>query len=110
MSCLFNQILSVCVLLLGTYLTSVHVGDSREAIRTRLRLEVELGDPKWSRSPAYARLKMTTAEEDYMVHWSLLPQRSNKWWWDKYEHEHLAPLRRAKGEVSNEETIDSNDS
>jgi hypothetical protein len=46
MSCLFNQILSVCVLLLGTYLTSVHVGDSREAIRTRLRLEVELGDPK----------------------------------------------------------------
>jgi hypothetical protein len=53
---------------------------------------------------------MTTAEEDYMVHWSLLPQRSNKWWWDKYEREHLAPLRRAKGEVSNEETIDSNDS
>ncbi|KAJ5903486.1 hypothetical protein N7504_005869 [Penicillium tannophilum] len=71
MSCLFNQIVSVCVLLLGTYLTAVHVGDNREAIGTRLRLEVDLGDPSWGRSPAYARLEMTTTEENHMLHWTV---------------------------------------
>jgi hypothetical protein len=32
MSSLFDQIMSICVLLLGTYLTAVHVGGNYEAI------------------------------------------------------------------------------
>lgn len=84
MSSLFNQILTVVILLLGTYLTSRHVGDSRECIGRRLRLDIDMGDPEWSRGPVYRRLNMTTTEEDCMVHWSMLPQRSNIWWWERY--------------------------
>ncbi|RYP12559.1 hypothetical protein DL765_007261 [Monosporascus sp. GIB2] len=77
MSTLFHQVLSVVILLLGTFLTSLHVGDRPATIGTRLRLDIDPGDPSWSRSPAYARLGLTETEEDYMVHWNLLPRRAN---------------------------------
>lgn len=96
MSSLPVQIMSICVLLLGTYLTAIHFGTEPEYIGSRLRLETDHGDESWSRSHAYARLEMTKDEEDAMVNWSLLPQRSNKFWWDKYEKNHLAPRREAK--------------
>ncbi|KAI1632879.1 hypothetical protein F4809DRAFT_61188 [Biscogniauxia mediterranea] len=82
---LFNQILCVVTLLVGTYFTATHVGDCREAIGSRLWLEVDMGNPKWSRSLAYARLEMSKGEEDCMVRWNMMPQRSNSWWWNRYQ-------------------------
>lgn len=99
MSSVFNQILSVCALLTGTFLTAIHVGGCREAIGSHLRLGVDMGDPEWFRPPAYARLNLSH-KEDHMVHWSMFPQRSNTQWWDIYKRKYLAPLRRAKGEAS----------
>lgn len=96
MSSLPVQIISICVLLLGTYLTAIHFTTEPEYIGSRLRLETDHRDASWSRSHVYARLDMTKDEEDAMVNWSLLPQRSNKFWWDRYEKNHLAPRREAK--------------
>ncbi|OQE81429.1 hypothetical protein PENNAL_c0041G03677 [Penicillium nalgiovense] len=90
MSDLFNQILTVVILLLATYLTATHVGGYREAIGTRLCLDVDMGDPDLPRGAAYSRLKMSPTEEDCMVHWSMMPQRSNVWWWDRYKQQYLS--------------------
>ncbi|KAI1460213.1 hypothetical protein F4805DRAFT_19687 [Annulohypoxylon moriforme] len=84
MTALVNQILSVVTLLVGTYLTGSHVGDCRGVIGNRLRLGVDLGDPSWTRSSAYARLDMSQAEENIMVSWGLMPQRLNTSWWKNY--------------------------
>lgn len=84
MTALFNQILCVVMLLVCTYLTAVHVGDDHGVIGNRLRLDVDMGDPKWNRSSVYARLDMSEEEENCMVQWSILPQRSNVWWWNRY--------------------------
>ncbi|KAJ5816357.1 hypothetical protein N7447_008590 [Penicillium robsamsonii] len=82
---LFNQVLTVVLLLLAIYLTSRHVGDCREPIKARLYLKANMGDPKLPRGAAYMRLDMSTTEENYMVHWSMMPQWSNVWWWDRYK-------------------------
>ncbi|KAK7942554.1 uncharacterized protein PG986_011667 [Apiospora aurea] len=88
MSNLFNQMITVAVLLLGTYVTAIHVGDFPQAIGARLRLEIDMGDPTWNRSRAYARLNMSPEEEDNMVHWNMMPQRSNLFWWNRYTTTH----------------------
>lgn len=84
MSTLFSQILAVIVLLLGTFLAGRHVGDCKAFVGNRLRLEINLGNPDWTRAPAYARLSLTETEEQTMVNWNLFPQGSNKIWWDRY--------------------------
>ncbi|KAG8667827.1 hypothetical protein FPOAC1_012666 [Fusarium poae] len=84
MSNLFNQIVTVIIMLVGTYLTATRVGDNSEMIGSGLRLEVEMGDSGWTRSQAYANIGMTPEEEDKMVHWSLMPQKSNTRWWKRY--------------------------
>lgn len=88
MSNLFNQMVTVVVLLLGTYVTAVHVGDFPQAIGAKLHLGVDMGDPTWNRSRAYARLDMSSEEEDNMVHWNMMPQRSNLFWWNRYRAQH----------------------
>ncbi|RSL42196.1 hypothetical protein CEP51_016503, partial [Fusarium floridanum] len=80
MSTLFHQILAVIALLLGTFLAGSHVGDRNAFIGQRLRLDVDLGDPTWTRSSAYARFNLTEAEEQSMSKWNLFPQRSNTFW------------------------------
>ncbi|KAJ5192194.1 hypothetical protein N7449_008336 [Penicillium cf. viridicatum] len=77
MSDLFNQVLTVVILLLSTYLTARHAGGYREAIGTQFCLEVDMGDPGLPCGAAYIRLDMSTTEENSMVHWSMMPQRSN---------------------------------
>ncbi|KAJ4044346.1 hypothetical protein NW756_004679 [Fusarium oxysporum] len=67
MSTLFHQILAVTTLLLGTLLTCCHIGDREAIIGQRLRLDVDLGDPAWTRSSAYARLDLSQVEEQRMV-------------------------------------------
>lgn len=96
MSSLPLLIVTLCVLSLGTYLMVNLLGSQPEYIGSRLRLETDDRDPDWSRSQVYAQFDMTKDEEDAMVNWSLLPQRSNQIWWDRYEREYLAPRREAK--------------
>ncbi|KAF5609968.1 uncharacterized protein FTJAE_14285, partial [Fusarium tjaetaba] len=81
MSNLFNQIVTVVIMLSATYLTATRVGDNISMIGSRLRLDVNMDYPLWSRSQAYGRLIMNRDEEDSMVHWSLMPQRKNTEWW-----------------------------
>ncbi|KAI2617251.1 hypothetical protein GGS26DRAFT_577266 [Hypomontagnella submonticulosa] len=95
MTALFNQILCVVTLLVCTYLTATHVGDERGAIGKKLWLEVDMGDTKWSRAPVYARLNMSNIEEDCMVRWSIMPQRTNTWWWNRYRKDYLAAKQKA---------------
>jgi hypothetical protein len=46
MAALFNQIIFVIVLIVCTVLTGLHVGEDPYTIGTKLRLEVDLGDPE----------------------------------------------------------------
>lgn len=83
MSTLFSQILAVVLLLSSTLLRVYGVGDNPSAIGLCLSVELEKGDPTWTRRPAYVRLEMTTEEEESMVHWNLMPQKSNESWWQR---------------------------
>jgi hypothetical protein len=90
MSSLVSQILSVVLLLASTVLKAYRVGDRPYAVGRRLTLDFDMGDPSWFRKPAYIRLKMNKSEEDNMVHWNLLPQRTNDFWWQRYRaHENV---------------------
>ncbi|KAF5233615.1 hypothetical protein FAUST_8051 [Fusarium austroamericanum] len=102
MSNLFNQIVTVTIMLTATYLTATRVGDNSEMIGSRLRLKVDMGNPEWTRSPAYAKMGMMPAEEDKMVHWSLMPHRSNTTWWTRYHERHftLSPRSTVIGQDS----------
>ncbi|RSL82297.1 hypothetical protein CEP52_016998 [Fusarium oligoseptatum] len=95
MSTLFHQILAVIALLLGTFLAGSHVGDRNAFIGQRLRLDVDLGDPTWTRSSAYARFNLTEAEEQSMSKWNLFPQRSNTFWWDRYRSKNVAQYQHS---------------
>ncbi|KAI0859815.1 hypothetical protein F4860DRAFT_242361 [Xylaria cubensis] len=90
MASLTSQIMSVFVLLLSSALKSYYVGDRTYNIGKRLRLEVELGDAEWTRRSAYARLGLSPTEENYMVRWSLFPQRGNRFWWGRYRGTEVA--------------------
>ncbi|KAK1753885.1 hypothetical protein QBC47DRAFT_385142 [Echria macrotheca] len=90
MATLFSQLLTVVVLLAGSVATGIGLGARPHMLGKKLRLEVEQGDPSWHRSKTYARLQLTETEEDYMVHWSLFPQRKNQFWWDKYRRNEAA--------------------
>lgn len=103
MSNLFNQILTVITLLSATYFTATHVGDRPHTIGARLYIEVEMGDPTWGRSQAYAGLKMTSVEEDNMVHWNMMPQRSNAFWWNRYRSQQLGANGQSAAPKSNTE-------
>jgi hypothetical protein len=59
---------TVGILLLATYLIARHVAGFPEAVGTRLRLKVHIGDPSLTRGSAYIRLKMSPTEDNCMVH------------------------------------------
>ncbi|KAK1948876.1 hypothetical protein LY78DRAFT_16674 [Colletotrichum sublineola] len=84
MSCLLYQIVSVCILLASTYMVATHLGDRNSVVGTKLRLELDMGEPSWTRSPAYRRLNLSRDEEETMIRWGLMPQRSNQTWWCRF--------------------------
>ncbi|KAF5664291.1 hypothetical protein FHETE_7174 [Fusarium heterosporum] len=107
MSTLFHQILCVVIMLSGTFLTAIHIGDLPSRIGTKLHLGVDLGNPDWFRSPAYARFDLTETEEETMVRWNLMPQRSNKFWWERFRTTYVpqrAPLYPHKCATRQQET------
>ena len=88
MSTLATQLLSLAWLLAGTLLVAFRVGDYEEVIGDALQIRQRhlLGpDSKDSRSVAYARLALTETEKQSMVSWHLFPQKSNAFWWERYE-------------------------
>ncbi|GKU09126.1 unnamed protein product, partial [Fusarium langsethiae] len=83
-STLFDRIMCVIVMLLRTSLTAMYTSDLPFTICTKLVLDLDLGDRNWPRSPACARLDVTKTEEDTMVHWNMMPQQSNEFWWTRF--------------------------
>lgn len=90
MATLWSQLLTVLVLLVGTVLTATDVGTRMCAVGRRLCMDVDLGDATWYRPRVYARLALSKTEEEYMVRWSLFPQRENEFWWNKYRQKEAA--------------------
>ncbi|KAI1090690.1 hypothetical protein F5B19DRAFT_461892 [Rostrohypoxylon terebratum] len=111
MSTLVNQICCVFILVLCSFLKCRQIGERIHTIGTKLRLETDLGDSSWTRSPAYIRLNLNDTEQDNMIHWNLLPQRSNEFWWNRYK-ERVAAARGQPntGGSTTEATIASNTS
>ncbi|KFA81943.1 hypothetical protein S40288_11190 [Stachybotrys chartarum IBT 40288] len=95
MSMLIHQIVSVVILLGATAITAGRVADRSSNIGSHLVLDVDPGDANWFRSPVYARLGMTPTEEDCMIHWNLLPQRTNEFWWTRYRMTYFGPQLNA---------------
>lgn len=60
-----------------------------------------MGDPSWSRGPAYARMAMSEAEEQSMVSWGLMPQRSNTKWWKRYRDRYPETCTKQQGGLEN---------
>ena len=85
MSALASQLITVVVLLLSTALLVFRVFTVEDSIGSKMR--VRRFDEKGSResySRTYSRLKLTEKEEDSLVAWNLVPQRSNVDWWSRY--------------------------
>ena len=94
MADLVNQILCVAVLVCSTLLVARHVGDDVYTVGKRLCLEVQRGNPTWTRWAAYTRLALTNVEEESMVHWNLFPQRTNRFWWNRYRERQSQYVRQ----------------
>ncbi|KAK5726247.1 hypothetical protein LTR17_012867 [Elasticomyces elasticus] len=84
MACLFNQILSVVVMLLSTILVARNFGDDEIRIGSRLELRLLESKIPGFRSAAYARLGLDAKEEASMRQWNMFPHESNDFWWSQY--------------------------
>ncbi|KAL9029667.1 MAG: hypothetical protein Q9196_002121 [Gyalolechia fulgens] len=84
MACLFNQIVSICVLVSGSVLAVLQLGDFQSLIGNVLDFDITLGDPHGNRTAAYARLNLSAKEEDSMIQWNMFPHKSNDFWWHRY--------------------------
>lgn len=80
---LFCQLPTVSLLIVATVLAVWQVGTDQEHIGRRIEAKRE-GAQVPFRAAAYARLDLTSAQEDSMVLWNLFPHRSNESWWNKY--------------------------
>lgn len=84
MACLFNQILSVMVLLSSTVIITRGIGSNETEIGSRLKLQRLDSTLPGFRSAAYARMGLTPIEEASMQAWNLFPHESNEFWWNRY--------------------------
>lgn len=89
MTVLFNQILSVCILLAATVLVVQQVGDRQDRVGSYLSFNISVAGGNEFRAAAFARLRLSENEENSMIQWNLFPHRSNEHWWMKY-HQALA--------------------
>ena len=85
MASLMHQILAVGVVSISTIslVRGVGVDDTRIANLRLFKYEY-LTTPD-TRSEAYARLRLSQEEEDGLVAWSLIPQKRNTTWWQKFD-------------------------
>ncbi|MCJ1323574.1 hypothetical protein MMC10_000235 [Thelotrema lepadinum] len=85
MTILLNQLISIAVLLLSTLLFTYGVGADYHLVANCVRIrrfDETKGFP--SRSRVYLRLDLTVSEEDTLIGWGIMPQRSNKDWWQLF--------------------------
>lgn len=83
MTSLFNQMISVVLLLLSTVLAAHRIGDDESRISDNikiLRADACKGQKNY-RSTTYARLCLKDSEIESMLLWNLFPHRSNTGWW-----------------------------
>jgi hypothetical protein len=87
MATLFIQILVVVIMLSCTCVIVWHVGDDDQAIGTHIRiLQEENPQDSDTRAEAYFKLGLSNEQEEDLLRWSLFPQRTNKRWWECYQH------------------------
>lgn len=85
MTSLFNQIITVFVLIVATLLTSERIGADNRHIGSHLAInQFDHPDPYDSRTSAYVRLNLSYTEERKLLAWNLVPHESNQEWWRKY--------------------------
>jgi hypothetical protein len=85
MTSLPNQLLSVSVLAVSTICVATGVASNDELIgsRIRIRRNDNFGSGT-SMASLFARLRLSSDEEDSMVAWGLMPLPRNEIWWRKY--------------------------
>lgn len=83
MTILFNQIMTVAVLILSTILAAHRVGDDDSRIADNIKIlreDAALGERNY-RSTTYAQLRLSDSDIDSMLLWNLFPHRSTTDWW-----------------------------
>lgn len=83
---LFIQILTVVCMITATVVCIYGFGCDELSIGRKMHIYAlnDLGAADDRRTMAYARLRLTDEEENSMLSWGLLPQRSNTEWWENY--------------------------
>lgn len=83
MTTLFNQIITVSVLVLSTILAAHRVSDDESRIADNIKILRADAAPgkKNHRTTTYAQLRLSDSEIESMLLWSLFPHRSNTDWW-----------------------------
>lgn len=84
LAALFNQLLTVVVLLGATVVLVQRLGTDQSRVGGRLHIQQTDHQGKGHRAEAYARLDLSAVEEDRMVQWNLFPHPTNTHWWSKY--------------------------
>lgn len=84
MASLFSQILYIVSVITATLVTFRQVGTNRRRVGHNLELTIEKRELRF-RAATFASLELTKSEEDSMILWNLMPHRSYKNWWEKYE-------------------------
>lgn len=95
-STLFIQILTTVIMIVATVLVTLRIGCDGFLVCSSLSVtRCDLQTLEDRRTPAYAKLDMLEGEENAMVAWGLMPQKTNILWWTNYRHLkekiHLAP-------------------
>lgn len=82
---LFIQILTVVGMISATVLCCLGWGCNEYDIGRLIRVHpVSVNGQEDRRVLAYARLDLSDKEEDSMLAWGLVPQRTNRLWWGRY--------------------------
>ncbi|KAJ9236797.1 hypothetical protein DTO169E5_5567 [Paecilomyces variotii] len=84
MTTLFNQIISVALLLLATVMVVYRFGEREYLIGNDIVICRCDAKGERFRAATYARLDLSGKEEESMVLWNLFPHKTNTEWWSKY--------------------------
>lgn len=87
MSTLFIQILTVVIVLACTCFAVWGVGDDTKSVGTRIEVvQEEHAEDSDRRAEAYFRLDLSSEDEDFMIHQSLMPMKAARNWWEPYDY------------------------
>lgn len=108
MAALPNQLLTVSILAVSTVCVVLRVGSNDESIGQKLVIRrIDHQGPERSMAACFARLRLSTDEEEAMVAWRLMPQFRNEAWWRKYRASLAQNSSRAFDDWAEKRTWDS---